>query len=295
MTQVAESSRVALKNILVATDYSPVSSRAIGFAGGLASRFDATLYAVHAEEPINYAIPPQFWKAGRDASRVSSEQVAGMLRKCFPTVRSEMLQEDGPICEVINHAVAEKSIDLLVLGTHGRTGVPKFLLGSAAEEILRRARCPVLTIGPRAKSWDEVSLERAEILYATDFSPEAYEAAPHAFAWAEELNARLTLLHVMVDGATLNLGRPLEPAEAFLHLLERLLPPDAERRFPFQVHVERGVAAERILAAAERLGAALIVTGAREPAGFPGAAEHLSGATLHKVIARSPCAVLSVH
>jgi len=293
MGPLAVSSPVGLKNILIATDYSPASNRAIGFAAALAARFEATLYALHADEPVNYAVPAQYWKAERDASRIAAGQFGAELRKLSPGVKSEIVVAEGSAWQVINRTVKDKEIDLLVLGTRGRRGIPKFLLGSAAEEILRRATCPVLTVGPRALSWEVLPLEGAPILYVTDFSPEAYAAAPLAIAWACELNATLTLLHVLEDGAALNFNRPLEPTDAARHLLERLLPEDAGSRFAYRLQVERGQAAEKIVDTAEGIRAALIVAGARGPAGFPGATEHFSTSTLHKVIAQAPCAVLS--
>ena len=293
MGQTAVTSPVGLKNILVATDDSPISSRAISFAGGLAARFDAKLYALHAGEPVNYALPPQSWKESEEASRIAAQELSRSLRATLPRVKSEILEGEGPAWSAINRAIAEKEIDLLVLGTRGRTGVTKLLLGSVAEEILRRATCPVLTLGPFAQLWDEISLERPEIIYATDFSPEAYAAAPHAFAWAGELRANLTLLHVIHDGANVNFARPMEPADAANHLLKRMLPEDAGSRFAYTLHVEHGDPAERILNTAERIRAALIVIGARTPAGVPGAATHLSTSTVHQVIARAPCVVLT--
>ena len=211
----------------------------------------------------------------------------------FPEVESEMLEGEGPISNAIRTAITEKNIDLIALATHGRTGVAKLLLGSVAEEILRSAPCPVLCVGPCAKTWDEIPLAGGRILYATDFSPEAYAAAQHAFSWASQLSARVTLLHVLEDGANLNFSRPLEPADAARRLLERLLPEDAESQFQFDLLVERGTAAEKIVEIAARLPAALIVVGSRALPGIPATATHLPGSKLHKVIARAPCAVLS--
>ena len=294
MAGTATCSPARLKNILVATDYSPVSSRAISFAGALASRFDTRLYALHAGELVNYALPVQRWKESAEALRISAEQLARVLSKSFPGVESEILEGEGPVGKVIQRACGEKNIDLLVLGTRGRTGFAKLLLGSVAEEMLRRAPCPVLTLGPCAQSWDELGWEGAEILYATDFSPEAHAAAQHAVAWANEFGARLTLLHVLDDGAHLNFGRPQESAEAARRQLEHVLPRDGERRGARHLMVERGVPGEKIVETAESIGAALIVIGAREATGYAGTATHFSGSTLHKVIARAPCAVLSV-
>lgn len=293
MEKVAASSALGLKNILVATDYSPVSGRAIRFAAGLACRFDGRLYAVHAGGPVDYSVPAELWREAEEAARVAAVELGRTLHDDFPGIESEILEGAGPAWRVINNAVAEKKIDLIVLATHGRTGVPKLLLGSVAEEILRRAACPVLCLGPNAQVWEETPPTGAEILYATDFSPEAYHAARHAFAWANELGARLTLLHVLTDGARLNFGRPQEPADAATRLLERQLPAEGERPFACELRVVPGEPAEKILETAGSLPAALIVIGTRGFSGIPGAATHLPVSTLHKVISRAPCAVLS--
>ena len=98
----------------------------------------------------------------------------------------------------------------MIVGTHGRTGVGKLLLGSKAEEILRQAPCPVLTVGPKvsgraklpalaaeAKEIAPVEIAVRQIVYATDFSPESLAAALFATSLAQEFQAKLTLLHVI--------------------------------------------------------------------------------------------------
>ena len=86
-------------------------------------------------------------------------------------------------------------MDLLVIGTTGRTGLGKVLLGSVAEEAIRESSCPVLAVGPRAPSDENVHVQN--ILYATDFSTDSLLAAPYALSFAEKFRARLSLLHVI--------------------------------------------------------------------------------------------------
>ena len=292
MAQTTASTPVALKSILVATDYSPDSVRAFSFAAALAARFAGRIYALHAGEPVNYAVPPQLWKEAVELAQREAVELGRVLHRDFPQIESEVLQEEGPVWQAVNRVVALRKADLVVLSTHGRKGMAKFLLGSVAEDILRRAICPVLCLGPLAQPWEEVPLAGSEMVFATDFSPESYHAAPQAFAWAAEWNARLRLLHVLEDDARLNFARPLEPADAARRSLERMLPDGSDSAHFCQLQVSRGEPAEKIVETAESLRAPLVILGVRQPEGFPGAATHLAGSTLHKVISRAPCAVL---
>ena len=89
---------------------------------------------------------------------------------------------EGGVWLVLKSVIDEKKIDLLVLGTRGRTGIGKFFLGSVAEEIVRQAHCPVLTVGPHSPSEPPREGRFRQILYATDFSEESLAAAPYAIS-----------------------------------------------------------------------------------------------------------------
>src|SRR5271157_5610792 len=110
-------------------------------------------------------------------------------------VEHKELIEQGEIPEVISKLVRKHGIDLIVVGTGGRKGLGKLLLGSVAEEIFRHAACPVLTMGPHATGW-EIDGNLRHILLATDFGAESVHGLPYAISLAEENRARLTLLHV---------------------------------------------------------------------------------------------------
>lgn len=96
------------------------------------------------------------------------------------------MEGEGSVWPVLNLAIKSHDIDLIVVGTRGRTGIGKALLGSQAEEILRHAPCPVLTVGPRTDSEDKVRGKIASILYATDFGAASLAAARIAVSLAEE-------------------------------------------------------------------------------------------------------------
>lgn len=198
--------------------------------------------------------------------------------------------------------IEQNEIDLVIVGTHGRTGLGKLLLGSAAENILRRALCPVLIVGPnvsgRAKlpafrnhgaDLAPVELEIRQILFVTNFPSCASRVAQEAAWLAEEFHARLTLTHVVEDYT--RLGRRPEPVEQNRQKLIELIPKRSQLQCAPETLVEFGRAAERILKAAEEREADLIVLGARAYANI--AATHLSWSTGHHVIAQAHCPVLT--
>jgi nucleotide-binding universal stress UspA family protein len=201
----------------------------------------------------------------------------------------------GRVSNVISEIIRENEIDLLVAGTHGRTGLRKLLLDSVAEELFRTATCPVLTVGPNVpqltsaehRGRDQlapIGVEFRQILYATDFTPHSVGAASYAFSLAREFHARLILLHVIEKYG--------EPIDVALRKLEFLQSEDAVLRYPPEPVVEFGSSADRILQAAAEWRADLIVLGTRP--GHVDAATHLPWKTAHKVVARANCPVLTV-
>jgi nucleotide-binding universal stress UspA family protein len=168
--------------------------------------------------------------------------------------------------------------------------VAKLVLGSRAEEIFRRATCPVLTVGPHlAEHLPHTGIH--QILYATDFSAEAAAAAPYAVSLAQEYQAGLTLLHVITDPRTGDLVQPHELVASAQRRLRELVPPEAQLWCEPRFEVEQGAAAETILDIAGLRKADLVVMGVRRPSG---AATHLPIATAHKVVSRANCPVLTV-
>ena len=138
--------RVRFLNILLASDYSASANLAMPYAAGMARSFGATLYAMHVHEPINYALPPETWQ-GLELTREMEEKfLVEAVRRDFPDVLPRVLHADGVDWRAIETAIRKHAIDLVVVGTRGRTGIGKALLGSVAEEILRHSPCPVLVV-----------------------------------------------------------------------------------------------------------------------------------------------------
>jgi nucleotide-binding universal stress UspA family protein len=286
--------RVTFRNILFATDFCAASNLAMPYAAGLAKSFGAKLYTLHVQEPANYALPPEIWETVQLTREKEGQILHEAVKHDFPEVTTELLVGEGGVWAAIESAIKTYRIDLVVVGTRGRTGVEKILLGSQAEEVLRRATCPVLTVGPGAQSRDGKRGKITSILYATNFGAASLAAAPLAVSLAEEYQAKLTLLHVIENRDANDLASAEEFGESSERVLRALVPDEAKFWCAPHFMVEQGVPEDKILEAAHRIGADLIVLGSHKPEGMRGAATHLSIATVHKVVAHAECPVLSV-
>lgn len=287
--------RIQLNNILFATDFSPAAAAALPYAAEIAKRFDANLFALHVRTPvINPMTPPAGWPALERAAEEEERERRESLRNALPGVNATVLMEDGDVWSKVQGTIRKANIDLLVIGTRGRTGVGKVLLGSAAEELFREAPCPVLTVGPHAPAQPVGDGKFTRILYATSFGAESAAAAPYAISLAQEFQANLTLLHVLEDPKAGDLVVPQDLLESTRTRLAHLVPPDAELWCAPDYAVERGDVAAKILEVARNRNADLIVLGAHAPGRVPGATAHLPIATAHKVVSHADCPVLTV-
>ena len=187
--------------------------------------------------------------------------------------------------------IEQKEIDLVVLGTRGRTGLGKALLGSVAEQILRQSPCPVLTVGPHVNLWSDEYAKMREILYATDLAADFPIAAPYAVSLAQENQAHLVLLHVIEGLKAGDLVDSPEVVDFKERKLQQLVPQQAGWWCDPSYIVEQGTAAEKILDVAKRRHTDLIVLGAR-PANW--LATHLNTGTVHNVVSQASCPVLTV-
>lgn len=289
--------RVALNNILYLTDFSEPSEAALPFAAAIAREFGAKVYSFHVLIPAAYVYTaPELTAVGIEAQEEAAQQNMMRVESQLAGLPHECAIERGTgIWDSLDRAVKDYKIDLIVLGTHGRTGAQKLLMGSVAEEVFRRSPVPVLTIGPRAGGGVHRAAKFHRVLYATDFTRESSAAAPYAISMAQENQARLILLHVMAPPETpldeRSAGDLVSNASFRLH---EVVPAEAELWCKPEAVVETGNAAEKILATAKERGADLIVLGIRDTHGHTGAATHLERATAHKVVAHATCPVLTV-
>jgi nucleotide-binding universal stress UspA family protein len=153
-----------IRSILAPTDFSEHAARALRYAAGLAERLGATLHLIHVlpdvvpmapdlvggapDMVIAPALPPEYYRETEAESREALGRVLDPSWGAVPSVETDVRRGD-PV-EEINDYAAGHGIDLIVIATHGRTGLRHVLLGSVAEHIVRHAPCPVLTIRDRS-------------------------------------------------------------------------------------------------------------------------------------------------
>jgi nucleotide-binding universal stress UspA family protein len=143
------------ERILVPTDFSEPAAEALEVAIGFAVRFGARLTLLHAHEMPTYAFPdavmpvtPQVVAELERTAKVELERLAERARS--RGVTTETIAVVGPNHLEVCRIAEEMGADLIVMGTHGRTGIRHAILGSVAEKVVRRAPCPVLTVRPHA-------------------------------------------------------------------------------------------------------------------------------------------------
>jgi|SRR5689334_16057683 nucleotide-binding universal stress UspA family protein len=289
MKTTVVASQISLKNILYATDFSRYSDAALPFALSMARKYGSRLFTVNVVSvlPFPSAPPTQALQAlAAQGVREARESMQRVEARC-KEIPHEALIRRGEIWTEIAKIVKEKEIDMIVCGTHGRTGVNKLLLGSVAENIYRHAPCPVLTVGPSVSGEPESVGDIHSILYPTDFTAESVAAAAYAISLAQENQARLYLLNVTETPTSAAVGQEIAGRLRDLVALR-----DAGLSCAPKALVDFGDPAHKITELAEELMVDLIVLGPRRAAIFP-AASHLPATTAQYVVSRAICPVLT--
>ena len=290
MKTLEVATRISVKNIAFTTDLSPASYAALSFVKEFARFYGAKVWGFYVQATVPSLVLPT---AELDLDAAGKE-LAGQLGKMLTGIPQEVVVARGETWPELSSFIRRNHIDLVVMSTHGRSGVGKALLGSVAETVFRQCPCPVLTVGPKAITHLDQPAETKEILYATDFTPEAKVAAAYAVSLAQEHQARLTLLHVIEPPKAGELAHGGEFVSATMELLRDLVPSGAELWCKPEHVVEYGSAAESILKVANQKHAHLIVLGVRKPEGSLGLATHFARATACKVVSEATCPVLTV-
>jgi nucleotide-binding universal stress UspA family protein len=275
---------VSTKRVLFATDFSDRAAAALPYALSLARKPGGMLVVAHVVPlgPLPAGFPARAWLAagaqGVREAKALMEQLEGQLGD----VEHCSVVRSGDVCAEIAATVQSENTDVMVVGTHGRTGIGKVVFGSVAERLFRHARCPVLTIGPKVRVEPDGLQEPHSILYPTDFSQGSQAALAHAVSLAQESGARLYLLHVTGP-----------QADADRHFLEgrlrALLPPEMVFACEPKALVQVGSPAQVILDVAKELAVDLIVIGPKRRSGMPG-----TMATAYRVVTQATCPVLTV-
>jgi nucleotide-binding universal stress UspA family protein len=292
MSPAVTASTVSLQNILFATDFSSCSETALAYGACLSRHYAATLYTVSVvpEEITDYVQPPDPFYLRHSAEKKMTN-LAGL--ELLHGIKHRELVKEGFVSEVLSELIDRLEIDLVVLGTHGRGGIKKLVLGSVAEEIVDSAPCPVLTVGPNVPQKSVAELKLARILYATDLLHGSTRALTYAVWLAEQEHAHLTVLHVLKMPTHVAVGYAQSEKEMALKRLVELLPPETTASVETEFIVEIGAPGEHILKAAESQGADLIVMGPHHTS-YAGVSTHLPWVTPHQVLCHARCPVLTI-
>jgi nucleotide-binding universal stress UspA family protein len=283
---------VFVKNILFATDFSSASEKAAAYAKALALNFRSSVEIAHVFDPSVVTSYKAIWgKPVKERQRISNQNLSKVQEDFAASgieTRTSLTEGRRPPAALLNLA-KQHDTDLIIAGTHSKWGLERLVLGSTAEDLIRNAACPVLTVGPHAKQPQDGPLVFRTIIYATDFSVEAAKAAVFALSFAQDSGAHLYFCYVSEseplpeDRATLD--APLKAA------LNKIIPESVYEWCSPETIVRHGDAAEAILELAEKVNADLIVLGARNASFWLTHVEH--GLT-PDLLAEATCPVMTV-
>lgn len=192
--------QLIVRNILLATDFSRDSVRALNYALGIASRYESQVHLFHCIDPSPYRLadPDVVWKT-RDDIRSDLERLVAEIHDQNGAKHIEIgvVVEIGEIGEILPQTVKDLDLDLIVVGTHGRTGWKKLVLGSVAETIIDVVSCPVLNVGPSADRTRIEELGPESILLVNGTSTHSQRAESYAFSLTRKYDSRLTVVDVL--------------------------------------------------------------------------------------------------
>ena len=301
---------VALKAVLVASDFSDASTKPLRHAVSIARHFDAKLYLAHVVSSIGYTI------AGADAiqsvATAARRDLDGLDKKLaqdgtLTGVPHEFIVRQGDVWDELHAVIGEKQADLLVLGTHARHGVASLVMGSVEEQIFRQASGLVLTVGPHSLP-DAPPLDNAagtlSFLFPTNFDDAAIHALPYALAFAHHFGAKLVLLHVapvipIPEGFSWSstpddiTGLRADATHAALKSLQQFVSRSSLPGVTPELMVEFGKHGETILRVARTLKTNLVIMGLNHSK-HGRAISHLPETTAYQVVTAAHCPVLTV-
>lgn len=288
--RVTADQSVSFKKILVGTDFSPTSARALNCAATLARSYKSQVYLTHVIA-IDERTAPNLVAEAREQFRASAREELRQLATSGQLwgVSHQELLEEGDLWAAIEALIHKEGIDLIVVGTHGRSVVEKLLIGSGAEQIFRQARVPVLTVGPSVAREPLYEIELKNILFATDFGPGAERQAAAAFSLAQEHRSRLTLLHVIPNPHPEKVS--YSDRQAILHQLKELVPHSVEMHCLPVFRCECGSPVDKILQVSREINADLMVLGAKPRGSLAG---HVPHTQAYRVVCGAACPVLTV-
>jgi nucleotide-binding universal stress UspA family protein len=301
---------IEIRRILCPTDFSEASKHALDHAAALARWYECRVTVLYVHSPmIMSTLGPDIPLL--QSAVLTPEDRQALLRNLREFAAAEIgehiavdaMVSEGEAAAEIVAAAQESNCDLIVLGTHGRSGLEHLTMGSVTEKVLRKARRPVMTVPPRAP--DMVPVPSAlfrRVLCAIDFSPPSMQALDYACAIAQEAGGQLAVLHSVeflpgdsgsgASWATQTVANYFEQARAESESrLSAVIPPEVRDYCEVETVMTAGTPYREILREAESRQSDLIVLGVhgRNPIDVM-----LFGSTVYQVLRRARCPVLTV-
>lgn len=301
-----------IETVLVPTDFSDESLKAVAYARALHNYIRGAVHLVYVHDiDFAYAVPALM----ASSPLISSGDVERRLRKDLdklakkfelPGATSERHVRTGRAYREICEVASKIGADLIVIATHGRTGLRRLMLGSTAERVVRHAPCPVLVVREREREFVEpakgksAALHITQILVPIDFSDSSREGLLYAISFARRFGASLILLHAIqvmpfipADGHS---AHERMPAPGVIERAARMRARKFLKQVDFagvtyQMEIQSGAPAHEICRFAENAGVELIITSTH---GQTGLAHALIGSTAEHVVryAHSPVLVV---
>jgi nucleotide-binding universal stress UspA family protein len=291
-----------ISRILCPMDFSDLSRRALRHAAILARWYGAELHVLHVAPamPTLWGVAPTLGPFSPESPTADAE--ISMREAVRPAVAAGLsvvaeVRQGEPTRSILDYAAARAS-DLVVMGTHGRGGFERLVLGSVTEKVLRKAACPVLTVcHGEAPDADGAPFKR--IVCAVDFTPASERGLAYALLVAKEADADLTLLHVIepYDERWLHEHAPKTARDYRTFVenqikarLENAIPPEAREWCRIRERIETGRPWEQIVRVVAETGATLAVMGQHSRSETE---LLLFGSTTNQVVRHAPCPVLT--
>jgi len=271
--------QMTLRNILLATDFSECSERALSYALGIASRYESRLHLFHCIDPTPYnLVEPDAVQTARDDARRELERLASDLRRGrAKNVEVKVVAEAGDLAVILPRAVKDLDLGLIVVGTHGRT-------------VVDQVSCPVLSVGPSGNRTRIQEFGPENILLAREASSRSQLAESYASSLARKYGSRLTVVDVLENrsGRVVAQVSQLEWCEA-----ERgNTTLDRTQTSSSQLPTEIGTQSDLILQVANQTAADLMVLAVPAAHRF---VDRFLSTNLYRVVCDAPCPVLTVH
>lgn len=296
-----------IQNVLLPTDFSACADHALSHAVGIANQFDADLHFLHVVNELDpdwYGITNVQEEAVKLRDQIRNE-ARERLDELVPDTELDTtvsLQLSFDVADTINEYVDERNIDLVVMGTHGRQGLERLMLGNVANKIVRHAPCPVLTVREEVPWEEDEEIRFEDILAPIDFSDHSRIALRSSKDLASAYGARLHLMFVAeqrtvptfsdtgIPGVSVVEMDPeiVKNAEKALEQLDdRVGGPTVEGKY----HVQEGSVSRNVVDFAETHGVDLIVMATR---GLTGVSRFLLGSNTERIVRVAPCPVLTL-